>query len=275
MSNKFQLGILGCGNMGNAILQAIIETKIIDSKSITIFDVDRSIIEKLQGEKQLNVSSNETELFNESEYILLAIKPQIMGDILDKIKKKMELGVLMKKIIITIAAGLPISFFEEKLSNKIPIIRVMPNILAMVKASASALTSNSFVEQYQMDFVLSIFNSIGSTVVIKEELIDAVTGLSGSGPAYVAIFIESLIDGAVKMGLSRDIAQKLAIQTVYGTAKYISEKGISPSSLKDQVTSPGGTTIAAIHSLEKGNFRGTVMNAVETATLRAKELGKK
>lgn len=275
MSFKFRLGILGCGNMGNAILQAIIETKIINSDSITIFDIERTITDRLQKEYSLNVSNSEIELFKASEYILLAIKPQIMGDVLDKIGKNIDLEEVMKKVVITIAAGLPISFFEEKLGKKVPIIRVMPNILALVRASASAITSNALVSKSQMDFIISIFNNIGTTVPVKEELIDAVTGLSGSGPAYVAIFIESLTDGAVKMGLSRDIAQKLAVQTVYGTAKYIYEKNVSPSSLKDMVSSPGGTTIAGIHSLEKGNFRGTVMNAVETATLRAKELGKK
>jgi pyrroline-5-carboxylate reductase len=272
---KNKLAILGCGNMGGAILKAIVETKLIKENLITIFDIEKSISDKYNKELSVNVSANEIDLVKDSDFILLAIKPQFMAEVLDKVKSGLKSEEIATKTIISIAAGLPISFFEEKLGKKIPVIRVMPNILALVNSSASALTSNGNVNKTQMDFALSIFNGIGTTVIVKEELIDVVTGLSGSGPAYIAIMIEALADGAVKMGLPRDIAYKLAIQTVSGTGKYLSEKNVSPGVFKDMVSSPGGTTIAAIHALEKGNFRATIMSAVEAATLRAKELGKK
>jgi pyrroline-5-carboxylate reductase len=272
----YKLGILGCGSMGGAILQAIIGNKLIDANKICIYDSSSDIINRYKTELNVDFATNEFDLFTSSEYVLFAIKPQIINEVLSKIKSainqnKSSEDLIKGKTIVSIAAGIPISVYEE-FNNKLSVIRVMPNILALVNQAASALTRNKNTVDIQYNFVKNIFEKIGITVDVKEELFDVITGLSGSGPAYIAVMIESLADGAVKMGLPRDIAYKLAAQTVSGTGKMILEKQILPAQLKDMVSSPGGTTIAGLHAMEKGNFRNAVISAVEAATQRSKEL---
>ena len=172
------------------------------------------------------------------------------------------------------AAGVPIAKIQAGLQAKAHIIRVMPNTPSIVLEGATALAAGAGVSPQQLDMAKAIFEAVGKVVVVDESHIDTITGLSGGGPAYVCVFIEALADGGVKMGLPRSVAQLFAAQTVLGTAKMVLESGEHPGVLKDRVASPGGTTIAGLHSLEEGKFRGTVINAVQSATLRSRELGR-
>ncbi len=205
-----------------------------------------------------------------ADIIILAVKPQSMGEVLAGVKDLVD----KKKLVISIAAGIPISFIEKSLGKKARIVRVMPNTPALVGAGATALAPGDGASSEDLAAATSIFDSIGITVNVKEDLIDAVTGLSGSGPAYFFIIVDSLAKGGVLMGLPRDIAYKLAAQTMLGSAKLALESGKHPMELRDMVTSPGGTTIAGIQALEEGGLRAALMMAVEAATLRSKELGK-
>jgi pyrroline-5-carboxylate reductase len=179
------------------------------------------------------------------------------------------------QLLISIMAGTPCKVIESFFSTAVRVVRVMPNTPALVLAGAAAVAGGSHASVEDLAVTEALFSQVGSCCRLDEKLLDAVTGLSGSGPAYVLTFIEALADGGVKNGLPREAALQLAVQTVLGTAKLLAETGEHPGSLRDKVTSPGGTTIAGLHALENGSFRATVMNAVEAATLRSKELGTK
>jgi len=202
--------------------------------------------------------------------VVLAVKPQIMPAVLAGVKEFARPWHL----VISIAAGVPLKVLEEALPES-RIIRVMPNTPTLVGAGMAALAPGSLASREDLELALELFQSVGQAVAVEEKLMDAVTGLSGSGPAFVAVFIEALTDGGVKMGLPRTLAHTMAVQTVLGTAKLCLEEELHPGKLKDMVTSPGGTTIAGLHALESGGFRGVVMDAVSAAALRSEELGKK
>lgn len=270
MYNKI-LGIIGVGNMGSALLGGITENNTIQKDKISIYDIDESLLTSRSDEYGVEKTSSLKEIVNQCKNILLAVKPQVISDVLSEISPYIK----KDQQLISIAAGIKISFIEEIIGKSIGIIRVMPNTPALVGEGASAFTCNSQVSEEMVNLVKSILESVGEVIEIDEKLLDAVTGLSGSGPAYIFIIIEALSDGGVKMGLSRDAALKLAAQTVLGAARMVLDTKKHPGELKDMVTSPGGTTIAALHDLEKGNLRATLIKAVETATKRSIELGKK
>ena len=193
-----------------------------------------------------------------------------MAKVLDDIAPAIETEILL----ISIAAGVPLSFFQQRLPQKhCRLVRVMPNTPAVVLAAASAISPARDVGQKDIDFVVALFNAVGKCVVIEEKYLDAVTGLSGSGPAYVFSFIEALIDAGVKVGLDRQVAESLVLQTVYGSALLAMEEKTHPAVLRAMVTSPGGTTIAGLHEFARGGFSGLIMDAVEAATRRSRELG--
>ena len=179
------------------------------------------------------------------------------------------------KLIISIAAGIPIQSIEEQLGKETRIIRAMPNTPALVGAGAAAVAKGAAASGADLELATAIFGSVGLSVTIEESLMDAVTGLSGSGPAYVFMIIDALAEGGVLMGLKRDIAVKLAAQTLLGAAKLCLESGTHPEELRDMVTSPGGTTITGIKALEDGGLRAALISAVEAATIKSRELGKK
>jgi pyrroline-5-carboxylate reductase len=260
------LGIIGIGNMGSALLKGILETKTVNNDKIIIHDASKNLLDQRAGDFNVSKALNNTDLVQSSRYILLAVKPQVMDKVLDEIGSK----VTEEQTIISIAAGISIEFIKNFIKKNIGVIRVMPNTPALVGAGASALAFSENISQESLDYVKKLLNSVGIVVELEEKHIDAVTGLSGSGPAYIFIIIEALADGGVKMGLSRDIALKLAAQTVLGSAKMVLETGKHPGVLKDMVTSPGGTTITALHELEKGKLRGTLIGAVEAATLKSR-----
>ena len=265
MSDK-QLGIIGIGNMGAAILNGILSSNVFKSEEVIIYDINGALLEKRSKEFNVEKAENNKNLVSNVEYILIAVKPQVIDGVLE------EIGALItdQHTIISIAAGISIDFIQKILKKQIGIIRVMPNTPALVGAGASAMAHNESVNDDDLNYVKKLLNSVGIVVELDEKHIDAVTGLSGSGPAYIFIIIEALADGGVKMGLSRDIALKLAAQTVLGSAKMVLETGNHPGILKDMVTSPGGTTITALHEIEKGNLRATLISAVEAATLKSK-----
>jgi pyrroline-5-carboxylate reductase len=206
----------------------------------------------------------------ESDIIVYAVKPQIIAAVLKETAEKLD----MSKLVISIAAGVPLAAIESCLNKDLRLIRVMPNIAASVKEAASAVAAGAHATQEDIDLALAIFNSIGKSIFLKENyLMDAITGLSGSGPAYIFLIVDALADAGVKMGLARQEALFLSTQTVLGAAKLLLETQEHPGQLKDKVTSPGGTAIAGLATLEEGGLRTTLIHAVEAATNRSRELG--
>jgi pyrroline-5-carboxylate reductase len=269
-----KIGVIGCGNMGKVLVKGMLHS-IKLSEDIFLFDVDSSKAQKLLKSGKVSVMKSARDLIEKSDFVLLAIKPQDAAAFLKENAKAID-G--KNKVLISIAAGLKTEFFREFV-KKTPIARVMPNTPAVVGKAASAIYFAGKFTAAQKEGVLSIFQASGLAVEVKkEDWLDAVTGLSGSGPAYVFTFINSLADGAVLEGLPRDIARKLAVQTVLGSAELAAsslEEGVHLEELKDQVTSPGGTTAAGLYALEKGGFRASVIEAVREAAKRSRELGGK
>jgi pyrroline-5-carboxylate reductase len=264
-----KIGMIGGGKMGGALIGGMVSHKIVPAKDIMVSDVVPERLDELRGRYGVRTTSDNLKLCRESNIIILAIKPQTMATVLGEISQAID----KTKTVISIAAGIPIRLIEDRLKKGVRIIRTMPNTPALVSAGVSALAKSKDATEEDLATARCIFDAVGSSVVVQEDLMDSVTGLSGSGPAYVFIMIEALSDGGVRMGLSRDIALKLSAQTVLGAAKLFLESGKHPGELKDMVTSPGGTTIAGIKALEEGKIRATLMAAVEAATLRSRELG--
>jgi pyrroline-5-carboxylate reductase len=204
-----------------------------------------------------------------ADVVLIAVKPQLVQRVLADI-----VSVVNGKLLVSVAAGIPLAWIRQRAPAVRAIIRAMPNTPALVREGITALAAESSCSEQESAFVRNLFESVGRVVMVEERLMDAVTGLSGSGPAYVFVAIEALADGGVKMGLPRLTAELLAAQTVLGAARLLMERSEHPARLKDQVASPGGTTIAGLHRLEEGGFRATLMAAVEAATKRSEELGR-
>ncbi len=265
------IGFIGGGQMGEALIRGLIQSKLYAETDIFVAEPSQDRREYMIATYGINGHNNSDAIWKNSNTVLLAVKPQIMGIVLEASKDL----VTPEHLIISIAAGLPISFYEEGLdSDTCKIIRVMPNTPALVLEAASGISGNANVSQQEMQDAEEIFNKIGKAVVLPESSIDAVTGLSGSGPAYVFTFAEALIDAGIEQGLPRPTAEKLALQTLLGSVKLLMESGKHPAELRAMVTSPGGTTIAAQHVLERSGFKGIVMDAVAAAVTRSKELGK-
>ena len=265
-----KLCFLGCGNMGEALVSGLVLSGSAKPADIICTDVREERLEELRTRYGVRTSAQNVEAVAQSEIIIYAVKPQLMAEVLKETADQLDLS----KLVVSIAAGVPLRAIEALLHKELRLIRVMPNIAASVKESATALSAGKHARKEDVDLAMAIFNSVGRTVFLRENyLMDAITGLSGSGPAYIFIIVDALADAGVKMGLSRKDAQFLAAQTVMGAAKMLMETREHPGQLKDRVTSPGGTAIAGIHTLEKGGLRTTLINAVEAATQRSKELG--
>jgi pyrroline-5-carboxylate reductase len=248
--------VIGGGKMGEVIMSGILSAGLGQPGSVTVTDIVHDRLAYLKGKYAVAATEDNRKAAREADIIVLAVKPQGMGDVLKELAPVID----RKKLVISIAAGIPIRFIAEHLKKGVPIVRVMPNTPALVGEGAAALAAGE--------------NASGTDLAAAREIFDVVTGLSGSGPAYAFIMIDALSDGGVLMGLPRDVAQKLAAQTLLGAAKLFLEGGKHPGELRDMVTSPGGTTIAGIHALEKYGLRSSLIHAVEAATLRSKELGK-
>ncbi len=264
------LGFIGGGNMAEAMIRGIIRNQVVRPDQIIASDTSVERREHLSRAFDIRIAENNTSLVDQSGVVFLAVKPQVVPAVLKDIGPNMG----AERLLISIAAGVPIKTLKNGLPEGPRIIRTMPNTPATVMEGAMAIASDSPANPKDLEIVETLFRPIGRTVRIEEKLIDAVTGLSGSGPAYVFMILEALADGGVKMGLPRDVAETLAAQTLLGSAKLFLETRTSPGQLKCMVTSPGGTTISGIHELEKGGLRASLMNAVEAATRRSMELGK-
>jgi pyrroline-5-carboxylate reductase len=268
LKNK-QVGVLGTGNMGEALIHGLLYGHLCRPDQIFCSDVRPERLKAIREKYGVKTTSHNAEVVKQSEIIILSVKPQIMKQVVDEIAKYLDLS----KLIISIAAGVPLGAIESCARKDLKLIRVMPNICVSVREGVSAIAGGKHALKEDLMMAKTIFDSVGKSIFIEEYLLDAVTGLSGSGPAYIFLIIDALADAGVKVGLSRDDALILAPQTVLGAAKMLIETGEHPGKLKDMVTSPGGTAIAGLHTLEEGGLRTTLINAVEVATQRAKVLG--
>jgi pyrroline-5-carboxylate reductase len=269
MADKLTIGFLGGGKMAAALAKGVVSAGLVKAANIRASDplsAARSAFASQTGSK---TTASNVEVVRFARVLILAVKPGCVAELLDEIRPIITPGHLL----ISIAAGVPIARLEAGLGQGARVIRVMPNTPALVGASASAYALGKSATATDAALAQQIFFAVGVAFQLKESLLDAVTGLSGSGPAYVYMMIEALSDGGVAGGLPRDVATKLAAQTLLGGAKMVLETGLHPGALKDMVTSPGGTTIEGLHELEKGKLRGVLINAVRAATEKSRKLG--
>jgi pyrroline-5-carboxylate reductase len=263
------IAFLGAGNMAEAIIKGLLRAGTARPESIIATARRSERTEELKRVYGIRTTQDNVAAAREADIVVLSVKPQAM----DKLVVQVAPALDQRKLIISVAAGVPIAALERRLGAGARIIRTMPNTPSLVGAGACALSRGEHASEEDLAVASRIFQAVGITTVVEENLLDAVTGLSGSGPAYIFLVIEALSDAGVKVGLPRYTALKLAAQTVLGSAQLLIETNAHPGHLKDQVTSPGGTAIAGLHTLEAGGLRTTLINAVEAATRRAKELG--
>lgn len=263
--------LIGGGNMGSALLRGIIQSGLAPAGKITVIDILTDRLDELRALHGVRVDVTPGQHVAGADVIILAVKPQILSRVIDDIRD----SVSPRQLIISILAGVESTRIRDSLGKNNPVVRVMPNIAATVDAAASALAGCDPATEKHYQVAETLFGAVGEVVQVEEKLLDAVTGLSGSGPAYVYTVIEALCDGGVHMGLPRDVATKLAAQTVLGAAKLVQASGEHPAVLRDRVTTPGGTTAAALKELEERGLRSALMNAVAAATARSSELNRK
>ena len=266
--SQIRVAVLGAGKMGGILLQAFLKQQILspDQLLATVAHADRAAA--LSAQWGVEVSTDNLAVARRADVILLGVKPFQVPDLVEQIRP----ALTTEKLLISFAASVRISAIEQAAGMDIPVIRSMPKTPSMLGAGISALCRGRFVAEAQMAFAQRIFETVGRTVIVDEKHMDAVTGLSASGPAFIYIILESLAEAGVKVGLPRDIATLLAAQTTFGAAKMVLETGYHPALLKDAVTTPGGCTIDGILELEEGGLRVTLIKAVMRATQRAKEL---
>ncbi len=263
------IGFLGAGNMAEALIRGLLKGGHCAPERVAASGPREERMTELHEKYGIVTTQNNRQLVERSEILILSIKPQIMRKVLE------EVGELVPKdaLVVSIAAGVPIAAIESRLRRGTRVVRAMPNTPALVDAAATAISCGGHATEEDLADAKKIFDAVGITVILDESQLDAVTGLSGSGPAYIFLILEALSDAGVKVGLSRRNAQLLAAQTVLGSAKLLIETNEHPGKLKDMVTSPGGTAITGLHTLEHGGLRTTLMDAVEAATKRSHELG--
>jgi len=264
-----KVALLGAGQMAEALIGGILAAQPGSADNLLATDPLPQRRDRIKSQFGIRVGADNREAVSWAEVVILAVKPQVIDVLLQ------EVGAGMSgRLVISIAAGVPIRRLGARLPQGVPVVRVMPNAPALVRAGMSALAFGPGVGDEDQSYTRVLFEAIGRVVVVEEHLMDAVTGLSGSGPAFVFQAIEALADGGVKAGLPRVVAEQLAVQTVLGAARMVLETGKHPGQLKDMVASPGGTTIAGLHELERGRLRACLIAAVEAATQRAEEIGR-
>lgn len=266
-----KIGFIGAGNMGGALLGGLIKANLTSPDKVLVSDVNTTHLDKWKAKWGVGVTTSNAEVVEFSEVLMLCVKPQILKTVLIEVKNLIS----PETLLVSIAAGITTDTITKWIEQNNPIVRGMPNIAALVDESATAICMSQLANNGHMELAEKIFGAVGMVQRVHETQMDAITGLSGSGPAYIYMIIEALTDGGVKMGLSREVAFPMAIQTLLGSAKLVQETGEHPAVLRDQVTTPGGTAIAAIHDLEKHGLRSMLISAVMTATERSAELGKK
>jgi pyrroline-5-carboxylate reductase len=264
-----RIAVIGAGNMGTALLRGILASGWGTRENLIASHPKPPKCAALASELGIAVTDRNEEAARQAQIVILAVKPQILGSVLEEIRPARRRDALL----ISIAAGFPTSRIEAAFGGSVPVVRAMPNVAAVVRASATVLCAGRHAGAAHLADARRIFESIGLVVELPEYQLDAVTGLSGSGPMYVFQILEGLSDAGVRVGLSREVSTALTVQTVLGAARMAEELKTHPAILKDSVTSPGGTAIAALHSLERNRLRAILMDAVEVATARSKELG--
>jgi pyrroline-5-carboxylate reductase len=264
------IGFVGAGNMAEALIRGLIAAGEVKAEQIWASGPRDERLQELARRFDIKTTTSNSDLAEGVDVVVLAVKPQI----LPKVVREIASAIKPEAVVISVAAGYPIDALERSLRAGARVVRAMPNTPALVQAGATGLAAGSHADDKDLQLAQVIFDAVGITVCIDESQLDAVTGLSGSGPAYIFLILEALADAGVKVGLSRRNAQRLAAQTVMGSAKLLLETDGHPGQLKDMVTSPGGTAIAGLHTLEEGGLRTTLINAVESATHRARELGR-
>ncbi len=271
MNPSLNITFIGAGCMASALIRGLITRGGIEPKRITASDVSQERLALIARDFGIRTETDNVRAAAGADVIVLAVKPQVMDGVLCGLAGALDAG----KLVISIAAGIPTQFISERLPQGPRIIRVMPNTPALIGEGAACLAAGPSASKDDMALALEVFRSVGTASEVGEHLMDAVTGLSGSGPAYVFLIIEALADAGVKAGLPRKTAQELAVQTLIGSARMVQETGLHPAQLKDQVTSPGGTTIAGMQALEAGGVRAALYDAVDKAAARSRELGRK
>ena len=262
-----RLGILGLGNMGEAIVGALLGSGF-DRKNLVAFEVKKDRAETVARRYRIGLAANARDLAQKARYILIAVKPQDAKPLLGAIAPAFD----KEKLVISIMAGVTTATILSMLQRPVKVIRIMPNICVKVGEGALGMTSNDLVPEGELDETRKMLAPLGRVVEVREDLMDAVTALSGSGPAFLLCFLEAMIDAGVNVGLPRDKASILAIQTIKGTIATLEAERLHPTIMKEMVTSPGGTTIAGLTLLEEKGFRGSLIKAIEQARNRAKEL---
>jgi len=266
----YTIGFIGAGNMAEAMIRGLVRGGHVPAARITASGPRRERLDKLAASYGIAITLDNREVARSAGLVVLSVKPQILDKVLREIGDQLTPGAL----VVSIAAGVDTEAIESAIADGVRVVRAMPNTPALVGAGATAIAAGKHASEADLATAKALFDAVGITVVLDETHLDAVTGLSGSGPAYIFLILEALSDAGVKVGLSRRSAQLLAAQTVLGSAKMLIETDEHVGRLKDMVTSPGGTAIAGLHTLEEGGLRTTLINAVETATKRARELGR-
>jgi len=266
-SNK--IGVIGAGKIGAAMARGVIRRGLASKENVMASDVSDVLRESIVEDLGIKATPDNTEVCSFADVVILAVKPQIVDPVARQIAKKLG----KTKLLVSVAAGVPLRRLETQLEPGARVVRVMPNICCVVGAGAAGYAAGAHATEQDMEKVSAILNSFGIGMPMEEKYLDAVTGLSGSGPAYVFMFMEALAEGGVQVGLSREVAVRLALQTVYGAARMALEHKKHLAELKDEVASPGGTTMAGLYAMEQNGFRGTIMDAVVKATRRSQELG--
>jgi pyrroline-5-carboxylate reductase len=268
MSIHKTIGFVGAGNMAEAMIRGLLRGEDFAPADVSASGPREERMRELREGYGIEATID-NRVPAASQIVVLSVKPQILSRVLDEVADSISPDAL----VISIAAGVPVTAIQSRLASGARVVRAMPNTPALVEAAATAIAGGEHARESDLDDAKRIFDAIGLTVILEESQLDAVTGLSGSGPAYVFLILEALSDAGVKVGLSRRTSQLLAAQTLLGSAKLLLETNEHPGRLKDMVTSPGGTAITGLHTLENGGVRTTLMNAVEAATRRSRELG--
>jgi len=270
MSEEHTIAFVGAGNMAGALIRGLVGTATVPADRIIAADPDRDRLSALAEELEIRVTSDNAEALQEATVVVLAIKPQVFAQVLPGLSAAARQDALL----VSIAAGISTSIIERALPDGARVVRTMPNTPALVGAGATAIAAGTSATDDDLELAETLFRSVGISVRVPEEQIDAVTGLSGSGPAYVFAMIEALRDAGAREGLPAETALQLASQTVFGAARLLLDEKEAPEVLRDRVTSPGGTTRAGLDALAAAGFADAIMGAVEAATRRSVELGK-
>ncbi|MDP7421764.1 MAG: pyrroline-5-carboxylate reductase [bacterium] len=268
MLKQLKIGVIGVGKIGEALILGLLDAGTVKKDSIIGSVYHQERIRKLKKKLGITITRNNCQLVKQSDIVIIAVKPQVMDSVLNTIAGELN----PSKLVISVAAAITTDFVERRIPEKIPVVRVMPNMPCLINAGMSVISPGKHANRHAISITREIFKAVGEVQTLEEKHMDAVTALSGSGPAYVYVIMESLAEAGVKVGMPRDISTRLAAQTLLGAAKMVLVTGEHPAKLKDEVTTPAGTTIDGILELEEGKLRVTLIKAVVKATQRSAEL---